>query len=95
MQKIINARAIYRHSSTFLLDEPSSNLDSTSEHLFFKRLFSNFQDHTILVITHKTNTIKYSDRVLIFDNGRLIENNTYQHLLQHGKFPNEIFPSNT
>lgn len=65
VQKITLARAIYKDSPILILDEPSANLDTKSEHLLFKYLIKlKNKGKMILLITHKKSNLKYADHII-------------------------------
>ena len=70
-QRIAIARALYRNSSIFFMDEFTSSLDSETENLIVKNLKDNFPDKTMLIISHRESTIGNCDKVLKIDQGKL------------------------
>jgi ATP-binding cassette, subfamily B, bacterial len=83
-QRIAIARAVLRNAPILLLDEATSALDSESETLVQKALDSIMQGRTTLVIAHRLATVTRADRILVLDQGRLMEQGTHQSLLGHG-----------
>jgi ABC-type multidrug transport system fused ATPase/permease subunit len=70
-QRIAIARALYRNSSIFFMDEFTSSLDSETENLIVKNLKDNFPDKTMLIISHRKSTIDNCDKILKIDQGKL------------------------
>ncbi|MDM3852929.1 MAG: ABC transporter ATP-binding protein [Aphanizomenon gracile PMC627.10] len=80
-QRIAIARAILADHPIFILDEPTSNLDSVSEDLIQKALTEHQVGRTTIIIAHRLSTIKSVDRILVFDNGKIIEEGNHKTLL--------------
>ncbi len=83
-QRIAIARAILKDAPLLMLDEATSALDSESERLIQKALAGLLHDRTAIVIAHRLSTIQHMDRVVVLENGRLIEQGTHQELLGSG-----------
>jgi len=83
-QRIAIARAVLRDAPILLLDEATSALDSESETLVQRALDSIMQGRTTLVIAHRLATVTRADRILVLDQGQLVEEGTHQSLLGKG-----------
>ncbi len=83
-QRIAIARAVLRDAPILLLDEATSALDATSETLVQKALDKVMEGRTTLVIAHRLSTVVGADRILVFDQGRLVEEGTHQTLSRNG-----------
>ena len=83
-QRIAIARAVLRDAPILLLDEATSALDSESETLVQRALDSIMQGRTTLVIAHRLATVTRADRILVLDQGQLVEEGTHQSLLGNG-----------
>jgi ATP-binding cassette subfamily B protein len=83
-QRIAIARAILKNAPILLLDEATSALDAESETLVQKALDDLIQTRTTLVIAHRLATVLKADRILVLDQGRVVEEGTHQSLFQHG-----------
>lgn len=83
-QRIAIARAMLRQAPILILDEATSSLDSITEHHIQESLQTLMQKQTTLVIAHRLSTLQAMDRILVFDQGKIIEDGSHDALLQQG-----------
>ena len=83
-QRIAIARAILRGAPLLLLDEATSSLDAENETLVQKALTRLMQERTTLVIAHRLATVLRCDRILVLDQGRIVEEGTHESLVVRG-----------
>ncbi|MET0445114.1 MAG: ABC transporter transmembrane domain-containing protein [Pseudorhodoplanes sp.] len=83
-QRIAIARAILRNAPLLLLDEATSSLDAESETLVQKALEHSMEGRTTLVIAHRLATVLSCDRILVLEQGRIVEQGTHGQLVASG-----------
>lgn len=81
-QRLAIARAIYKNAPVLLLDEATSALDNESERLVQEALQRLMQGRTTLIVAHRLSTIEHADRVVVMEQGRIVEMGTHAELLQ-------------
>lgn len=86
-QRIAIARAILKNAPVLLMDEATSALDSVTEKLIYESLRQLMEKRTTIVIAHRLSTLANMDRILVFDQGQIVEEGSQDELLKHeGKF---------
>ncbi|MEJ2790952.1 MULTISPECIES: lipid A export permease/ATP-binding protein MsbA [unclassified Pseudoxanthomonas] len=83
-QRLAIARAMLKDAPILILDEATAALDNESERLVQNALQKLMPDRTTLVIAHRLSTIEHADKVLVLDQGRLVEQGTHAELLARG-----------
>ena len=83
-QRIAIARAILAASPILILDEATSALDSVTEKYIQDSLEKLMENRTTIVIAHRLSTLAKMDRILVFDQGKIVEEGSHQALLSEG-----------
>lgn len=81
-QRIAIARALLKNSPILVLDEATSSLDSESEKFIQDSLWQLMKEKTALVIAHRLSTIKHLDRIIVLDNGKIVQDGTHNELIK-------------
>jgi len=83
-QKIAVSRAFMRDAEILILDEPTAALDAESEYTLFQRFNMLTQGVTTLLISHRFSTVRMADRILVIDEGKILEEGTHEQLMNKG-----------
>jgi len=73
-----------KNPDIILLDEPTSALDSFNEEQVNKALHNLFAGKTVIVVAHRLQTVKKADRILLIEQGRVVEEGTHETLIAQG-----------
>lgn len=84
-QRIAIARALLKDPAILILDEATSSLDSESERLVQEALQELMKNRTSIIIAHRLSTIRQSDKIIVMDQGTVIESGTHDQLMQKEK----------
>lgn len=90
-QKIAIARAYMREADVLILDEPTAALDARAEYEVFQRFRDLSHGKTALLISHRFSTVRMADRILVLENGRVLEGGGHAELLAAGGRYAELF----
>ncbi|WP_070029944.1 ABC transporter ATP-binding protein [Streptomyces sp. F-1] len=81
-QRIALARAFFREAGLLVLDEPTANLDPRAEYRIFQRLRGLARDRVVLLVTHRITNVAVADRIVVLDEGKVVQEGTYRELSQ-------------
>jgi ATP-binding cassette subfamily B protein len=81
-QRIALGRAFFREAGLLVLDEPTANLDPRAEYRIFQRLRHLARDRVVLLVTHRITNVAVADRIVVLDEGRIVQEGTYPQLAQ-------------
>lgn len=85
-QRVSIARAILKDAPILLLDEATSALDNESEHLVQQALERLMQGRTSIIVAHRLTTIEQADRIIVMDEGKIIEEGSHHELMAKGGY---------
>jgi len=90
-QKIALARAYMSEAPIIILDEPTSALDARAEYEVFQRFIGLTKGRTSIIISHRFSTVRMADRILVLNNGEVLELGTHEELMENGNLYSELF----
>lgn len=82
MQRISLARAILKNSKIIILDEATAFSDPENEYLIQKAFQNLSKNKTVIMIAHRLSTIKNADKILVVNDGKIVEEGTHNSLLK-------------
>ncbi len=80
-QKIAIARVFYKNCPYIILDEPSANLDPISEYELNKNIMESAKEKTVIIISHRLSTTVNADRIIMLENGKVVEIGAHEELM--------------
>ena len=86
-QKLAISRVFYQNAGLMILDEPSSALDPIAEYQLNHAMLTATKDKTVIFISHRLSTTRIADRIIMLENGQVVEEGTHNELLERaGKY---------
>ena len=90
-QRLSIARSFIKDSEIFLFDDCFSSLDSDTEDRIIKNLNNNFKDKTLLIVSHRVSCVKNADKIIVLENGRIIQDGTHNDLINNEGFYKDLY----
>lgn len=90
-QRLSIARAILKNAPIIILDEATSAVDTETEKDIQHNLSQLTQNKTAIIVAHRLSTIRHADRILVFDQGRIVERGSHEALLAQGGIYEELW----
>ena len=88
-QRIGIARALYNEPKIMVLDEATSSLDMDNENKILNEIYQNKKDKTLIIISHRNNTVKYCDSIYVMEDGKVIDNGPFQKIMKKYSYLSE------
>jgi ABC-type bacteriocin/lantibiotic exporter with double-glycine peptidase domain len=93
-QRIAIARCIVRDPVIFIMDEPTSSLDLSTERLLMDSLKDFIKSRTTIIVAHRLSTITFADKIIVLNNGMVEEEGTHEQLLMNNGLYSKLWKSN-
>ena len=90
-QKLALARAFLKDAPILILDEPTSAIDAKAEYEIFEKVQKLQKDKTVIIISHRFSTVRNADRILVLDEGKIIEEGDHKTLMKKNGLYAELF----
>ncbi len=90
-QKLVIARAFFRNTPLWIFDEPTSSIDAIAEAKIFEHIKAESSDKVSIIITHRLYNLKFADRILVMDQGKIVEQGTFEELKSNSVLFNQLY----
>ena len=90
-QKLSIARAFYSDSDILILDEPTASLDAIAEQEIYRQFDELRRDRTTIFVSHRLSSATTADKIIVLQNGQVVETGTHAELMKAGKQYFELF----
>ena len=90
-QRLALARTFYRNAGLIIMDEPTSAVDAKAEMQIFQSIEDHLKQKTVIFVSHRFSTVRVADRILVMQNGSIVEDGTHEELLAKEGIYSEMF----
>jgi ABC-type multidrug transport system fused ATPase/permease subunit len=81
-QRIGIARALYNQPKIMIFDEATSSLDIDNENKILDEIYQNKKNKTLIIVSHRNNTVKYCDSIYVMEDGKVIDNGSFETIMK-------------
>ncbi len=92
-QRLCIARAMLRKPAVLILDDSTSAVDSATEAAIRESFARNLKDTTVIIIAQRISSVRYADRILVLDDGTIVDQGTHEELMERSPVYQEIYQS--
>ena len=90
-QRLAIARALIKKSKIILLDEATSSLDNESQEKIKQIMKELSKNHTVIIVAHRLSTIVDADKILVFNNHKIVEQGTHEELMRNSEIYQKLY----
>ena len=90
VQRLSIARSFIKDSDIYLFDDCFSSLDSDTEDRIITNLKNSFNNKTLLIVSHRVSCVKHADKIIVLENGKIIQDGTHKELISKEGFYKEL-----
>jgi ATP-binding cassette subfamily B protein len=90
VQRLSIARSFIKDSDIYLFDDCFSSLDSDTEDRIITNLKNNFNNKTLLIVSHRVSCVRHADKIIVLENGKIVQNGTHNELISKEGFYKEL-----
>jgi ATP-binding cassette subfamily B protein len=83
MQRLLIARVVYKNPDILIFDEATNSLDANNEKAIVENLAGFFMGKTVIIVAHRLSTVRNADKIIVMDNGRIVETGTHETLIEN------------
>ena len=90
VQRLSIARSFIKDSDIYLFDDCFSSLDSDTEDRIISNLKNNFNNKTLLIVSHRVSCVRHADKIIVLENGKIVQKGTHNELISKEGFYKEL-----
>ena len=90
VQRVSIARSFIKDSDIYLFDDCFSSLDSDTENRIITNLKNNFNNKTLLIVSHRVSCVRHADKIIVLENGKIVQKGTHNELISKEGFYKEL-----